>query len=288
MGMGCPFQSHLSEDEMEMKRGLKIAAVTAVYLVLASGTFAQTAQNPDPSKWMCRNLADSGGYVYQGETIFGSQACRPIPQASTQAQAATSPTTVASTQVQQREAQAIPVVSSAASGRVPTLIVWASVDTNTSGNITHQDSPRRPAFSTVQNKALPAADQNYIRASIGYLSSANAAGTQLATIWAGASDGTSTLDDCHTAARTALAEDNARYSTYRATRGTVPPAFAEVDRHIGEIHKKSIAGLSSILSYWTNGNLDSISRGMDQYKAAIVEMNSTIAEGTAVTKEEAR
>jgi hypothetical protein len=103
-----------------MKRGLKIAAITALYLVLASGTFAQTAQNPDPSKWMCRNLADSGGYVYQGETIFGSQACRPIPQASTQAQAATSPTTVASTQVQQREAQAIPVVSSAASGRVPT------------------------------------------------------------------------------------------------------------------------------------------------------------------------
>lgn len=168
------------------------------------------------------------------------------------------------------------------------LIIWASVGTNTSGNIARQDSPGRPAFSAVQNKALPAADQNYIRASIGYLSSANAAGTQLATMWAGASDGTSTLDDCHTAARTALAEENARYSTYHATRGTVPPAFAEVDRHIGEIHKKSIAGLSSILSYWTNGNLDSISRGMDQYKAAIVEMNSTIAEGTAVTKEEAR
>lgn len=169
-----------------------------------------------------------------------------------------------------------------------TLIVWASMGTNTSGNITHQDSPGRPTASGVQNKALPAADQNYIRASIQYLSSANAAGTQLATTWAGASDGTSTLDDCHTAARTAWAEENARYSTYRATRGTVPTAFAQVDRRIGEIHKKSMAGLSSLLSYWTNGNLDSISRGMDQYKAAIVEMNSTIAEGTAVTKEEAK
>lgn len=31
---------------------------------------------------MCRNLADSGGFVYQGETILGSQACRPIPQAA--------------------------------------------------------------------------------------------------------------------------------------------------------------------------------------------------------------
>jgi len=110
----------------------------------------------------------------------------------------------------------------------------------------------------------------------------------LATIWAGASDGTSTLDDCRTAARKAFAEENERYSTYRATRGTVPSAFANVDRHIVEIHQKSIAGLSSILSYWTNGNLNSISQGMEQYKAAILEMNSTIAEGTAVTKAEAR
>lgn len=41
-----------------------------------------SAQSPDSSKWMCRNLADSGGFTYQGETIFGTQACRPIIQAS--------------------------------------------------------------------------------------------------------------------------------------------------------------------------------------------------------------
>jgi len=166
------------------------------------------------------------------------------------------------------------------------LIVWAS--TSTSTNTTHLDSPGRPASNTAQGKTLPVADQGYVRASIGYLSSANTAGTQLATIWAGASDGTSTLDDCRTAARKAFAEENARYSTYRATRGTVPSAFVNVDRHIGEIHKKSIAGLSSILSYWTNGNLNSITQGMEQYQAAILEMNSTIAEGTVVTKVEAR
>jgi hypothetical protein len=40
-----------------------------------------SAQSPDPSKWMCRNLADSGNFLYQGEKLFGSQeACRPIPQ----------------------------------------------------------------------------------------------------------------------------------------------------------------------------------------------------------------
>jgi hypothetical protein len=167
------------------------------------------------------------------------------------------------------------------------LIVWASTTTS-STTTTHSDSPIPPASNTTSSKTLPVADQGYLRASIAYLSSANTAGTQLATIWAGASDGTSTLDDCRAAARKAFAEENERYSTYRATRGTVPSAFASEDRHIGEIHKKSIAGLSSILSYWTNGNLSSISQGMEQYKDAILEMNSTIAEGTAVTKAEAR
>jgi hypothetical protein len=50
-----------------------------VLSLLVCATVA-SAQNPDPSKWMCRNLADSGGFTYQGETILGSQACRPIQQ----------------------------------------------------------------------------------------------------------------------------------------------------------------------------------------------------------------
>jgi hypothetical protein len=47
--------------------------------MFASVAFAQT---PDSAKWMCRNLADSGGFVYQGESVFGTQACRPISQAA--------------------------------------------------------------------------------------------------------------------------------------------------------------------------------------------------------------
>jgi hypothetical protein len=53
--------------------------ITAILGVLAFSSMA-SAQSPDPSKWMCRNLADSGGFTYQGETIFGTQACRPVPQ----------------------------------------------------------------------------------------------------------------------------------------------------------------------------------------------------------------
>src|SRR5277367_4462933 len=61
--------------------------ITAIFCLLAFSNVV-SAQSPDPSKWMCRNLADSGGFTYQGETIFGTQACRPVPQAAPAASAA--------------------------------------------------------------------------------------------------------------------------------------------------------------------------------------------------------
>jgi hypothetical protein len=69
--------------------------IAAILGLLAFSSMA-SGQNPDPSKWMCRNLADSGGFTYQGETIIGTQACRPVTQAAVAAPAPTSaPTTVA-------------------------------------------------------------------------------------------------------------------------------------------------------------------------------------------------
>jgi hypothetical protein len=61
--------------------------VTAVLSLLMLSSMA-SAQNPDPSKWMCRNLSESGGFLYQGETILGSQACRPIQQTAPAAEPA--------------------------------------------------------------------------------------------------------------------------------------------------------------------------------------------------------
>jgi hypothetical protein len=52
---------------------------TAVLSLLLFSS-AAAAQNPDPSKWTCRNLSDSGGFVNPGETIFGTLACRPVSQ----------------------------------------------------------------------------------------------------------------------------------------------------------------------------------------------------------------
>jgi hypothetical protein len=56
---------------------MKTLTVTLTLFIFSG---VASAQNPDPSKWMCRNLSESGNFLYQGETIFGSQACRPIPQ----------------------------------------------------------------------------------------------------------------------------------------------------------------------------------------------------------------
>jgi hypothetical protein len=61
------------EDEMK--------TIIAIFCLLACASMVN-AQSPDSSKWMCRKVADSGGFVYQGESVFGTQACRPIPQAA--------------------------------------------------------------------------------------------------------------------------------------------------------------------------------------------------------------
>ncbi len=55
-----------------------VTAILSLFMLSSTAS----AQSPDPSKWMCRNLVDSGGFLYQGEAVFGTQACRPIPQAA--------------------------------------------------------------------------------------------------------------------------------------------------------------------------------------------------------------
>ena len=71
--------------------------VTAILSLLILSSIA-SAQSPDPSKWMCRNLADSGGFVYQGESVFGTEACRPIPQAAVAPSTPTATSNVAAKQ----------------------------------------------------------------------------------------------------------------------------------------------------------------------------------------------
>ena len=74
---GLPIAAEILQQNKATEEEMK--TVTAILSLLMLSSVA-SAQSPDPSKWMCRNLADSGGFTYQGETIFGTQACRPIPQ----------------------------------------------------------------------------------------------------------------------------------------------------------------------------------------------------------------
>jgi hypothetical protein len=76
---GLPIKAETLQQNKATEEEMK--TVTAVLFLLALAGVA-SAQSPDPSKWMCRNLADSGGFVYQGESVFGTQACRPISQAA--------------------------------------------------------------------------------------------------------------------------------------------------------------------------------------------------------------
>lgn len=65
-----------------MKPALSVVCLFFLTAVSAS------AQSPDPSKWMCRDLSQSGGFVYDGEAVFGKLACRPITQAPQSSQPA--------------------------------------------------------------------------------------------------------------------------------------------------------------------------------------------------------
>lgn len=110
----------------------------------------------------------------------------------------------------------------------------------------------------------------------------------MAEILAGASTGSSTLADCHSALLQALADENKNYFRYRADRAPVPVAFEKIDRQITENHTNAVAGLKTTLSYWQTGDLDSISLGTNQYKASIQKENATITEMNQVMQDEAR
>jgi hypothetical protein len=87
---------------------------TAILSLLLFST-AAAAQNPDPSKWACRSLSDSGGFVNPDETIFGTLVCRPVsqtPPAPTQPPTPSSQPSTPSTQPPAPPAQSAPAAAS--------------------------------------------------------------------------------------------------------------------------------------------------------------------------------
>jgi hypothetical protein len=176
---------------------MKFTAIGILSLALAVSSFAQTPQNPDPSKWMCRNLADSGGFFYQGETIFGSKACRPIPQ-----------TPVANQQVAMPSNQA-PITQPVATA--PTSEP-SSMQSNPTPTPPVQPPPVQPTASTKHDKPIVFLN--------GTGNTQTAAGRGLfGTTWASTSQHDQTMEmakdfnECQ-GVRIVLNQENADYSVF--------------------------------------------------------------------------
>lgn len=61
--------------------------VLFIALACAASTFAQSqAQPQSQSQLLCRDLKESGGFLYQGETVINGQACRQVAYAPVQQQ----------------------------------------------------------------------------------------------------------------------------------------------------------------------------------------------------------
>ncbi|MGA7225582.1 MAG: hypothetical protein WBX16_22180 [Candidatus Acidiferrales bacterium] len=116
--------------------------VTAVLSLLMLSSMA-SAQSPDPSKWMCRNLADSGGFTYQGETIFGTQACRPIPQGA--------PAVPTAVPAPKQDAKIVPTSNPVVSAAAPAT-----------------PQPAAAVISPVASESIPAEPGMYVAAAGGY------------------------------------------------------------------------------------------------------------------------
>lgn len=148
--------------------------------------------------------------------------------------------------------------------------------------------PAAIAAKAQSKKALPGEDKAYVAASLAYLNDANTAGTKLAKVWAGATDGTSSLEDCHQASIQAVKYENLRYQVYVTNRGSIPPPFKHVNNEITEIHNETLASLGKILSYWHDGGPANLQQGVDDFGKMVILMNSTIIEGRTTMESEAR
>lgn len=118
-----------------MKRILPI-----IVLGCALPAFGQT-QTPQP-QMMCRDLKDSGGFLYQGETVINGQACRPVSYAPVQQQAvstaAPAPAPVSSPTTTQPPAASAPTLTASSVVELPdsTLVKLALSNDLSSANAT--------------------------------------------------------------------------------------------------------------------------------------------------------
>jgi hypothetical protein len=161
---------------------------TTVILSLFMLSGVVSAQSPDTSKWVCRNLADSGYFLYEGESIFGSQACRPIPQTTPAESTATLPSAISKVETPKQDTPiansvAAPVRSAPqATTTAPAKEVSVSIEAPKSdASNANSGFPRRWKSLTAGNVRTLRFEGEYIYAEVALPEAAAKAGTFILT-----------------------------------------------------------------------------------------------------------
>ena len=132
------------------------------------------------------------------------------------------------------------------------------------------------------NQTLTEAQRTYIVAAGSYLKTSNEQGMRVAQAMAGASNGSSTLDDIRDALSSAKRVEMAGFEgDYRdRINGVVPKEFAGSAKNITEGHRLFQAAMREFLEYWNDQNTEHITSGDRTFKRCITLMNATTTEMT--------
>jgi hypothetical protein len=86
--------------------------VPFIVLACAVPAFAQSQSQLQPqSQLLCRDLKESGGFIYQGETVINGQACRQVAYTPVQQQAVSAPSPPASADPARVPVASVPVAA---------------------------------------------------------------------------------------------------------------------------------------------------------------------------------
>jgi hypothetical protein len=154
--------------------------------------------------------------------------------------------------------------------------------TNSQSNTSSGASTSPRAAENSKKQPITNDERNYFGAAGSYLQTANAQGMNLARTMAGASNGSSTLDDIRIAILSAKRIENVAYlSDYKnRINGNVPTSVIDIAANVDETHHLFQSALDETLEYWNDQNTAHIISGNDALQRSVMLMNSTIAQTT--------
>ncbi|MGC2421985.1 MAG: hypothetical protein WA405_10085 [Candidatus Acidiferrales bacterium] len=148
-----------------------------------------------------------------------------------------------------------------------------------------QSTAAAPSSAVEESAASPtpgdaAAERNFLGAAASYLITANQEEMKAAQTMAGATDGTSTLNDIRSALSSAKFIENAGYEGDYLERigGRPPKRFAGLAASVDETHRLFQDATGEYLEYWNDQNVEDIESGNATMLKCVNVTNSTISE----------